>query len=300
VVNRILAVVAAIAMIGGAIAYRSSRDTGSGGGGSSATQPVVCAAELGAVCDALPGSVIEPAAETADRLLKVRGTRDAGLSGWIAPGPWAEMVDAGRRAQARAALFTTTSTPLARTTLVVVVKPGKLPGACGGTATWKCIGDAAQAPGFFIGADPASSSVGLFSRAALLAGFFGRTTYATNDLPDGQEWLSNLQQRFGEAGAKNATDVQRFLIQAPDVAAFLTTAALAAAGGAHQAQAGPPQPKASIAVVFAPIGKGGLPAERLDAVRRALADAHWQPATGSNAEGLPSPGVLLALREVVS
>jgi hypothetical protein len=299
-VNRILAVLAALAMIGGAVAWRSSRDSSpvdsgdgfpsSGANGGS----IVCAQELGDACDALPeGRVVEPAGETADRLLKARDANEAGVAVWLAPGPWADMVDAGRAGQAR--LFAK-RTVLARTPLVAVLRKGELPSGCVAPVTWKCLGDAAQAPTFRIGADQSPATSG-FLRAAAVAGFLGASTYATNDL-DGAaaDWLANLDRRLAAAPGFGAPSVAQFLINQGSAQAFLTTEAAARAANAPPSTVGAPQPLAAIGAVLARTKLSSRPIDEA-AVTKALGDAHWQPGPAPSSEGLPSPGVLLAMRE---
>ncbi|MEA3078157.1 MAG: hypothetical protein QOF60_3065 [Actinomycetota bacterium] len=296
--GRLLALLAAAAMVVGAVVYRSSRD-------STASAPpapaavVVCASELGAVCDAIPGATVEAAAVTADRLLAARSMAEAGVAAWLAPGPWAAMVDAGR-AQGAPKLFRGSSEALGHTSLVAVVRKGQTPATCGpGPVSWKCIGDAAQNPSFRIGADPARSAIGLLVRAAALTGFIGSTQFGSNDVegPPG-DWLSNLDDRLAAAPGFGARSLGDFLVQQGSGGVFLTTGA--AADGAPRAgfDVATPVPAATIEAVLAFTGgdHGGVP---VGTVTSALRAAKWEPGPMAGNGGLPSPGVLLALREVV-
>lgn len=296
-VARVLAFVVAVAMVAGAFVYRYGMPGGAGGagGGEPVSTTIVCASELAAVCDSIPGAVIEPAGATTDRLIAARGPAEADLVAWLAPGPWAEMVDEARKLANREAVFAHHE-PLARTPLVAVAKRDRLPPACAPGASWKCIADAVnQDQRFLIAADSPDAPPGLFVRAAVLTGVFGDANYASNDLDQAQDLLANLDVRIGQARARNATDLQRFLIQAPDVAVYLTTGATARRPP-PTAVVVTPEPTASVDAVLArtgPLPRGFDKAQ----VTRSLRSAGWEAGQGKGDDGLPSPGVLLALRE---
>lgn len=291
--KRLLALLGAVAMVAGAFAYRSRGDApAAGGGGEVAEGAVICAQELGPlVCDALPGAVVEPAAVTADRLIRAQNVAAADVSAWVTAGPWAEMVDEARAG--RPPLFET-APPLATTRLVAVVKRDRLPAACGGRATWKCLGAAATGdPAFLLAADPATGGAGVFLRAALLTGFFDGADYATNDLDLALDLMGTLDERQRAARARNATDLQRFLIQAPDVPVYLTTEA-AVGGVAANAAVLAPEPVATVGAYLS-VRPGSRDRGR-DRVAAALVEARWKASPLPADDGLPSPGVLVALR----
>lgn len=290
---RILAFVGAVAMIVGAVAYKYPRG-GAGGGGGEVATTIVCASELGVVCDSIPDALVEPAGTTTDRLVAARGPTEADVVAWLAPGPWAAMVDDARKLANKGALFTDHEA-LARTPVVAVAKKDRLPAACAPTASWKCIADAVnQDQRFLVAADSFEAPPGLFVRAAILTGVFGDANYASNDLEQAQDLLANLDARVGQARARNATDLQRFLIQAPDVAAYLTTAASAGAAPPTVTVV-IPGPAASVDAVLARSGKLPRAFDRSE-TERSLRSAGWA-GPGTADDGLPSPGVLLALRD---
>ena len=318
-IARLLAVVAAVAMIVGAFVYRygSPFDGGGdggagsdGGGGESAV--VVCAAELGAeVCDAVEAGgrevVVEPAAETADRLIAARGFADAGIAGWLAPGPWPAMVDDDRARASKARLFASKGRGLAEAPLVVVSRKGQnppVPAGCDPAAiTWRCLGDAAQQPALRIGADPTSSSSRLFLRAAALNGLFGASDWVSNDLdappegvPDPLSWLGNLDRRFSEAAGFGARSLDSFVLQQGSASHFLTTGAEARRAPSDRFDTRTPTPAARIAATYTAAAQGGTQING-DEVATKLAEAGWTVKPDAKTEGLPSPGVLLALRE---
>jgi hypothetical protein len=308
VIARILAVVAALAMVFGAFVYRYGVPGGGGNGDTNGDgrsvgdRNIVCASELGdAVCAAVgDGVVVEPAAVTAKRLLAARGLGDAGVAGWVAPGPWPAMVDSGRELASKTPLFAIggARVGLSSTALVAVARKGQLPAGCDPT-TWKCLGDAAQDPTFRVGADAISSATGVLVRAAALSGYFGRSDYATNDLDEdvgARPWLDNLNNRLAAAAGFGAGSLQSFVLQQGSARVYLTTGANARDLVPFDVRT--PTPAVRVVTAFTPTASGG---GRVDAsaLRRELRTAGWadvQPT--SKDEGLPSPGVLLALSEV--
>lgn len=298
---RVLAVVAAVAMIVAAVAYRSSRDSSDtvSAGSPDVRVAVVCASELGSVCDALAGATVEPAAVTADRLLDARSAAEGGVAAWLAPGPWAAMVEAGRATGARPKLFTGRPEALAHTDLVAVVRKGQLPPACAGAASWKCIGDAAQEPAFRIGGDPAGHAIGLFVRAAALSGFVGNTTFGSNEIEDAAAgWLANVNTRLAAAPRLGAGSLQDFLLKPGSASVYLTTGAAASAVPTATFEVVTPTPAARIEAVLVRTANADADVSVAE-VTSALRQAKWDAGRLSGDDGLPSPGVLLALREVV-
>src|SRR5688500_4022476 len=98
-----MACIGAVLMVVGAHAYRGHIDLpglGAGGrvGDDGDSQTLVCAVELGDLCDRLGEDVVtEPAMETAERLIALPRGGDAELGTWLVPGAWPTMVDDIRR-----------------------------------------------------------------------------------------------------------------------------------------------------------------------------------------------------------
>lgn len=300
-VSRVLAVVAAVGMIAGAYVFRyglpgGDDDDGNGGGGGERAGAVICATELGEACAALPGATVERAAVTADRLASARSAREAGVAVWVAPGPWAAMVDADRGAQPP--IFDEAEV-VASSPLVVVTRVAQPIEGCGSDVTWRCLGDAAQDPSFRLAADPDGTPAGLFSRAAALGGFLGVPDYAINDLdevPDASGWLANFDRTLDRAGSFGAGSISQFLITPGAARGYVTTAAATAPASARQdMRIDAPAPAARIEVTVArPLG-GGADID-VDRLRDALEAAGWSVGPPTGDDGLPSPGVLVALR----
>jgi hypothetical protein len=319
--RRVLALVAAAAMVAGSIAVRSRIDRRD----EDRADPlrIVCASELGGVCDTLRRSsalvTVEPATTTADRLSRP-GADDPGVDGWLVPAPWPQIVDGRRRVQALVPIFGDVSAPLARSPLVLVVRRAladSLAPRCGGPVGWKCLGDAAGAgqakPGH---ADPAADAIGALVVGQATAAYFGRADdLSTVDLDDAgfARWFRGLERATPPlASGGSALDEM-----------LGTNFAVYDAVGTTEAEAAPvvaapavrdravllyPAPMATADVVLA--SGGGAMGRRLrevaggDTTRKALADAGWRVDGATRpvdpplpaADGLPSPGFLDTLR----
>ena len=307
--TRLLAVLAAAGMIAGAFVYRygvpgaggGGRDDGPGGddGGANERAAVVCAQELGAVCDVVDGALVEPAGVTADRLIAARTSEDSAIAGWVAPGPWPAMVDDARSRASRPKLFAAKGEPLADAPIVAVLRKDQIPAGCAPEVTWRCLGDAAQQPSFRIGGDPPTTSSGLFLRAAAVSGFFGRTDWAVNDLdeqPEARTWLDNLNQRLAQAPGFGAGSLESFRLQRGSASVYVSGGAAANnQGGNVDFEVRTPAPAVTIAVAYTPAARNGRDLD-VGPLRDPLRAAGWQVRPNAKTEGLPSPGVLLALR----
>ena len=330
---RIVAILVALGMVGGAVAYRlnaASDGGGSGGGGSSGPVAVVCATELGAACTALAGQVdgvdvtVERAADTASRLIGADSGAEVELDGWLTPGPWPAMVDEARRAAGRSALFDDLGDPIARSPLLLVARDDAGSGEqClgDGPVEWKCVGDAAGA-GFRLSGPASGEATAILHYGALAGSYLGTIDYGTNDLTgEAVQWLHVVEQQISATRSGQATSLAKFLV-APAVAeAFLTTEAEWA-----KATFGAANVSAFGAFVLAPaatadlhlgLRSGSGRAERLaelfedDPALELVRQQGWRvPGRPSIAgvvpdlklqdtNGLPSAGVLQGLREVV-
>lgn len=307
--RRLFAVVAAAAMVAGSIAIRSRLDRQE----EDRTNPlrVVCAAELGTVCDALRRTsaqvTVEPAPATADRLGRAE---DAGLDGWLAPAPWPQIVDGRRRPLGLLPLFGDVSPPLGRSPLVIVMRRD-VADRCG--TGWKCLGEAAarnQAkPGH---PDPGDNGLGALVLGQAAAGYFGRATdLSTIDLDDPAfaAWFRALE-RATPALISGGSPLNEML--GTNFAAYDAVGTIEAEAAPVIAQSAVrdrvtllyPEPMATVDVVLAGSGSRLREVAGGDTVRKALADAGWRmdaratntgPPLGPT-NGLPSPGFIDALR----
>lgn len=336
---RILALLAAVAMVVGAVAVRGAMDDDEER--ATTALRLVCSTELAAVCDALAAdgrtdvrATVEAAAETAERLTALGQGEHAGLDGWLVAGPWPAIVDEARDRDAKDALLDD-GPVLARSPVVLAVWPDRaevLERHCeGGTVGWRCLGENAGKPWSSLpdgdarwgpvkpGLPPVSTATGLAVLGAATVAWFGDQPVASStDLRDGpyQDWLDRLLRA---APGNTPATVETVLQRGP--AAF-------DAVGTVEAEAGPllsrsprspkpallyPEPVATADVVLGTTG--GRAAQLLrelvagPAGKRALSASGWRVpgetlAPGLDpsralppASGLPSPGVLEALRQ---
>jgi hypothetical protein len=294
--TRIIAVVVAVGLIIGAVFVRRALDD-DGGSSDPSGEPValVCALELAPACRAVADEdddvevTIEDAAVTAAAL--VGGTADIDV--WAVPAPWPAMVDDTRVRAGREALFSSDDAPVARSPLAVV-GPEDL-ADCG----WRCLGDRA-ASGLDLGGPATSSGLGALHLGAFATGWFGSNDFATNDFdPAFTAWLD------GVVSATAVTDqpVTRLL----QSRAFFDVALSFEADAQAQLDAASADRSAGLALLYpAPVayldvlvvGLDGDAGDLPDTLGAALVDAGWQ-APSLDGNGLPRPGVLLALQEVV-
>jgi hypothetical protein len=336
VAARIAALVAAVAMVVGSLAVRDRMNHPNGksptGGGSNALA-IVCATELGPVCDAIAVGggatvVIESAAVTEARL-RGADANEPGLDAWLAPGPWPQMVDIVRRQANKPVLFRPTLDRVARSPLVLVAwkdqaEKLKTGPECQGTVTSKCVGDAVIAAHFKLGAPDAGDGVGLLVDGALVSGLIGNSDWATNDLDEAavSGWIAQVDRSVDAARRDGARSLNDLLITHAVANGFVTTEA--DGGPGRQRAASRDQldliylsPPATADVLL-----GTTPGSRGDKVRKllqsdrakgALQTNGWRVAgrpgvpgvdtTGTplaNDDGLPSAGVLEALEGIVT
>lgn len=314
---RVLAVLAAVAMVLGAVAVRDRMDDRTER--RTTTLRLVCSTELAAVCGALAAgtardvvATVEPAATTADRLSKLPAGVAPDLDGWLVPGPWPQIVADGRR---RAGLDAPLGAGpvLARSPVVLAVWKDRAavlaPRCQNGSPGWKCLGEVAGEPWQPIGGDarwgpvtpglpPASSAVGLAVRAAATAAWFGRVDLSRADLDDNgyRDWLARLER--SQPPDPVVSPLEAMLTRGPGVYDAV---------GTVEAEAGPllarsprpdkpdllyPSPVATADVV---LGASAAPAGRLladlvsgPAGRRALAAAGWRVPGVAAARGIPA------------
>jgi hypothetical protein len=325
VVARVLALLAAAAMVAGSLALRARMDRGDGT--SSGGLRITCATELEAVCAARAAAdgriltTVEPAPATAARLISAPG--QAGLDVWVAPGPWAELVDEARRRETREAIFARPGPPVARSPLIAVLEKSKADdlraGPCKDRIGWRCLGEAAGGGSLRIGARPATEAEGVLVRAAAVAGYLGVENFAIHDLTDNLDataWLAGLEASIDAARSGGATDFRSFLVKRGTANGFLLTeaaavTALAGAADKERFELVFLHPPATADLVVAEREGAGRLVGRVGGLDDVLRGNGWRvagrppvvgidPAAGPlpPGDGLPSAGVLQALHEV--
>lgn len=302
--SRVAAVIAAIGLIVCAVLIRQTLDKDDGPSSSDGDRReaavLVCAEELADACrrldlDASFDVRVEDAAVTADAL----SASDGGgvLDVWAVSQPWPAIVDQERARDGLSPLFAGEPIPIASTPLVAV-GASDLDGC-----DWRCLVDRDDRLRF--GSRPLSSGVGVLTIGAATASWFGRADFATNDFdPAFDRWLADLID-----ATKPARSPVTQLLQARaffDVAlSFEAEAASALQAASPDRTEGlsllHPSPAATLVavIVTAPRGDASRAQTLAPSLQQALAEDGWS-AQAPDATGLPSPGVLTALRDRLS
>ena len=278
---------------------------------------------------------IEAAGVTADRLgSAAAGSAAAELDGWLVTAPWPAIVAEARQRGGMEPLVST-GPVLARSPVVMAVWPERgavLARFCKAPeVTWRCLGDHAGRRWEELGGQATwgplkpghpdvSSANGLPVLGAASAGYFGRTDVTRADLDDDgfRDWLTRLERSIP---SRSASPLEDMLLAGP--AAFDAVGSIEAEAGPLLARSARPEkpeliypaPVATADVVLGTVRgrRARLLTELVgeDVGRRALAAAGWRvqgqrrppgvPAAPPlpPGSGLPDPGVLEALRQVV-
>ena len=325
--RRILALLGALAMIGAAIGVRALIDDDADGGARpSGRKPVLlCATELEAVCRTIAaehgiGIEIAPAGDTVAELsaLADADRSSVGYDGWLTFARDAEIVRDARERNALAPVLGSPQGPLARSPLVRAVWRSReqvLAGRCGGSVTWRCVGDVAGTPWSGLGgevgwgdvkpghADPATTGEGLAVIGQAAAQWFGRNDLSLLDYEDDAflEWFSRLERAVPAGSTADQDPFERMLAAGP--AAFDVVATTEASAGPTLSRASRdrraavtllyPAPVASADVVFAPVDGAREATALHDRVtgsegRAALARAGWRVDGEPRARGIPA------------
>ena len=332
--KRLLAAVAAIAMVAGAIAVRDvidGDDTSSGGngGGSDETFRLTCATELADACEAIEEArddvvvTDEDPGATSDRLVELAAGEDPGFDAWLVDGPW-EAITADNRSFAGTSggVLGEASDVLARSPALIVAREetaADLAAECGGTITWRCVGE--QAGSLRVGLATPERGDGIVTLAEAVGSFFGTTDYAANDFaqPGFSAWFDDLTELSTQDSIGRRSPLAAALAQAGlfDVVGALESQAARLLRGRDGFAAIYPEPMSIAEVTLVP--RDGIDAtaalDRLgsDTIDESLAAEGWR--TGGSAPGdlpegvdapaslpdganLPAPGVLQQLREL--
>jgi hypothetical protein len=288
--NRLLALVAAVAMVVVAVQVRARLDDRATRG----RPRVVCATELAVVCDAIDGDAdvrVEPAGVTADRLVSAGDRID--LDGWIAPGPWADVVYASRERALKPGSLVA-GDPVARARLAIAVWPDRVH-ACGGEVGWACLVQATTVPAFKLGLpDARRDGLGL-----VVLGSLARSLSPDNPLDD--DAFRGALDALAGAAVRPVPRLATVLAGGPAFADALVTAEAGADTGGRMALAYP-APVVTVDVVPAAVpGERGRRAADLlrdGRVAEALRAAGWDTSPSPSPSGLPDIGVLEALRDL--
>ena len=330
-VRRLLAIVAAIALVLGALLAHGDFDSGGGGGGGtqhSGAGHILCAAELDAVCQEIARTAgikvdVAPAGSTVADLSTIADGSPVAYDGWLTFAADANIVIEARARSSLGTLLEKPLGPIARSPLVLAVSKEReavLTAHCGGHITVKCVGDVAGGSWSSIGgkvawgdvkpghADPSTSGEGLAVIGQEAAQYFGRTNLSLDDFSnDGfLQWFTQLERSVPNGASADAAPFERMLSTGP--AAYDVVATTEAEAGPLLASASRdrraavdllyPAPVATAEIVYAPVVGGDTnvrDAVTGDSGRRALAHAGWRVDGESFAKGVSNTPALPAV-----
>jgi hypothetical protein len=337
-VKRLLALLAAAAMVTGSLWLRGRLDeggTGTGegtGGRSTPGVTVACVSELAPVCAAVAGTDprvevrIEEAAVTEAELARTE-TRP-GIDAWLTFAPFAAIVSEERQRAGRFPVLDEPTGPLAWSPLTIVVwkdRESVLSSRCGAEITWRCVGEVGGSPWADLGGPatwgpvkpghptPETTAVGLLVLGQAAGSYFGSPGYASNDFTDPafRTWFERLERSVPSFPPPPRTPLDEMLSKGPatfDLAGSTEAAAVPAVGRSRDRDRLSvlyPSPRATAEVVLVPVAgsDAGGRVEKLftsDEASAAFTGAGWlvDPATRPVDDGLPRPGVLQALRSL--
>jgi hypothetical protein len=328
--KRVLALIAAVAMVAGAVFLRNwldERDDPSSGrddGPSSTdeTLTLVCDPSLIDVCrdiQEMRNDVVVEVADSATAMARFTdpgfSSRDDPVDGWLVPAPFPAMTDEARERAGQGPVFGEEAPALARSPLVVAMwnerADALAPGCPEAEIGWRCIGDGAGVAWGDLGGSPAwgrlkpgfespeTSATGLLIVGQASSAFFGTPSFASNDFDqDGfRGWLRNLEDSVPGFPATAGTPLDQMLAAGPASYDLV---------GTTEAEAGPavassrdrdrlriiyPSPMATADVLFAPVARS----DGADRLREILDDESFAASLASQGwrvEGQPlAPGL---------
>jgi len=300
-VKRALAVISAVAMIGLSLFVRGRIDdkgSGSSTSSSSSALTIACIPELATECQVIASDKVKVTIEDATTTLPKLDQYD----GWLTLDPWPAIAQVQQQSNGGGTPINLGSSILQ--VAVVKDRAAALTATCGGTITWKCLGerrgqqwsslggDASWGP-LKVGLPPKQSATGLLLYADAIASYFGRVDYGTNDF-DAEfiAWQSNLRGAFGEPAPFDTFVAQ---LPAAYTAVGATSAQTLTRVGAKADRISLVDATARAVVVLAPMnGRDLKTLAKSSALQQALQADGWSGDPNAPS-GLPAAGVLLAL-----
>ncbi len=322
VAKRLAALIAAVALIIGAVALRRSLDDGSAAspvvpGTSDPAQPtapqstrIVCITELAAACDAARGA---GAATTVESYADTLGRIESG----DIPSIWVTFERINGMAVNPAtnqSYYAQPATALASSQLLLVtpveraVAFGEL---CGGDNSWKCIGTNAGKAWAEIGgdgawgrlipghADPSRSAVGLLMLGSAAVSYYGAVDMnqagINGDLEFGL-WFNRLESSIPKNVFGMSSPLDAMLTRKLVSVVGTTHAELAQRASAQLPSLSTTFTGQSAAAIAAALPDVTISDEIINVMRAALIEATWDPVNPEDL-ALPSSGVLRTLRD---
>ncbi|MSO85903.1 MAG: hypothetical protein EXQ71_00070 [Acidimicrobiia bacterium] len=300
-IQRLLAGLGAVVMIGGSIMMRETLDSGDGGSQADDRVVIVCASDLETYCDAFGNEVEIRLATAADTAEAIRtGSLPSDIDGWITSSAWLEVLG-DTPALGR-------SEPLATSPIVVAGladRADALSTLCDGTPIWGCLTESAglsgtelnvPLPGVLkVGVPSANSALGLPVLASVAAGSLGGVGFASNDFD--ALFRANLAALVGSSAGDDRHPVITMVTQRGRYAAAGTPQAVLTELPPAEVVVFSTTPAVAATVVLVAFPDGDdLPST--ESVREALFAAGWAPAAGPGVEPTLGRGVMSALHNL--
>lgn len=287
--KRLAAVLAALLLVAGAIVLRNFVDSGGEVTLGRDASPVVCDPLVFEACRAaFPDRTVtrEDPGVTLDRLLSER-TTDPFL--WVTADVWPQIL-ADRIVRTNPAGRSET---LATTDLVLVAATDR---AFCEELTWACLADEAEerGSGLDIGLEGPDTTLGLLTRGNLVAGYFGRTDFSSNDFATTEfnQWWSSASKALVPTGGVTALNLLATRQGSLDVAPASRVSFDAIVSPRNEAEA-PGDTNRSVTIVGVAIADAS---GRAEALIDELADRGWGGPRPETDGAVVTPGVLQALR----
>lgn len=293
IAKRLLAVLAALALIGGAWAVRDRViDADSAGDDAATADVLVCAQELVEVCRAAAPNglavVGEDAAVTLDRF----SSEDAQPTLWLTFQPFPQMVNTVRE-QARQQPFGFAARELASSPLVVVTRPTATAGvvdACGDPVGLACLAGDRQ---FSPLVSSVESGIGLLSIASAVADRAGGA-FDPND-PDLALWARTFHRTSSTSPLTGGTAIRTLQIK-PNVTIAIGADAEVSPSQRDSLEVLAAEPGVVLDVVLMEPFGIEAPGDLAGRLSAALEAKGWLTADASGASALPEPGTIVAIR----
>lgn len=311
---RILALVAALGLVAGAVVLRGAiaddDDNGGGGGGSDSLGVIWCDPLLADACEAAADGADVELIEPGDALAQL-GDAEAEPSTtppsmWVTAGDWPGILAVTSDSDDVATFGEATA--VASTPLAVAGNKAnldQLATGCDADLAWSCLAAAASENGFTFGHVTPPSSTGLLTLAALANTVSGDTEPFTLDDLRSQPFpalLKDIDSGTGTFNGATTSAIGKF-VAAPALASVFVgpKATLEASTGARKVEVRPVEPVMNVTAHVAPLEvspNGETPAPSDDTVSD-FADSLGEELTGAGWDspdaGGTEPGLLAAL-----
>jgi hypothetical protein len=329
--RRLLALVIAVGLVYGAWQARVRLIGRAAGEQAPEELRVACVRELAGLCSELDTSA-PPLSEDAPTTVARFAEAELPFDVWVTLDPWPEIGANARERAGQADLSMQASEVLARSPIVLAAQADRvtsLEQACGGTLTWRCLGERAGQPWTDHGGqsawgqvkvgldEPSDNATGLLTLAEASASYFDDTAFNSQSLASADyfAWVSGLADAM--VATPDQSPFERMLLTGSAELEFvgaLESAAVPllrrAPGRAGQIVIHMPEPLVTADVIAVGYGPNAAPAvdRVVEQLRGPLADSSWRvpgeppPSEVDGVElpddnGVPSAAVLERLQQ---